>query len=103
MIKRFASLLRRIGGRLKEYMLAGALTLSFMLVPLGYYFMIEGPNTQAQLAGQFTVLAGIILFIVVLLKSVQVEKRNNEQSKKMHEELIDILRQERNERSEKSK
>ena len=51
MIKRFASLLRRIVGRLKEYMLAGALTLSFMLAPLGYYFMIEGPNTQPQLAG----------------------------------------------------
>ena len=51
---------------------------------------------------------------MVLLKSVQVEKRNNEQSKKMYkeligeikglrQELIDILRQERNERSEKSK
>jgi len=102
MTKRFASLLRRIVGRIKEYMLVGALALSFMLIPIGYYFLIEGKSYTIGVIGEATVVIGFILFIIAFIKTIQEESRKNNEGKQRFDSLmteIRGLRQELNDRT----
>lgn len=70
-------------------MLIGALAFSFMLIPLGYYFMIEG---EIYIIGEATVIIGFILFAVTVFKIIREENRKNKEDKQRFDSLMTEVR-----------
>ena len=107
---RLLSLIRWIVGRIKIMRYAAGLALSLMLIPLGYYLMIEGLNYQAQAGGFLSIITGVVLFFIVWSKSVKAERIEREKNDEkfnavireiqgLRQDMNDILKQERNERN----
>jgi len=83
-----------------------------MLVPLGYYLLIEGePKYLASFCGSLTILGGLVLFWVVWFKGNQAEKKERKKSddkfnamlreiRGLRKDMNNILRQDKDGRSE---
>ena len=72
-------------------MYTAGLVFGLMLVPLGYYLVIEAPDFIYRLIGYVSIVAGITLFMSGWLKSIKLEKENNESNRERFNELIKEL------------
>jgi hypothetical protein len=114
MIKWFASLIRRIVGRLKEYMTLALMTAGTIFIPLGVYMMVEGtlwPLWVGKCVLGVGFLALMTANVFAILDRRQEMKEKQLQTRQLENIRIDIvtsvnglvneIRQERNERNDR--
>ena len=73
-------------------MYTAGLALGLMLIPLGYYLVIEGQNIDMRLGGYFSIVAGITLFLIGWIKALREEKEAKKNNDKKFNELIEEIR-----------
>lgn len=92
MIKWFASLIRRIIGRIKENMVMALLSFGVMLIPLGYFFLLQGSSKIVVISGESTVVVGIFMFITAMIMTGLKENHERNETKERFDILIKEIR-----------
>jgi hypothetical protein len=73
-------------------MYTSGLAFGLVLIPLGYYLMIEGGDVHARVVGNFSIAVGIILFLTGWIQTIRQERKSREDTEKKFDELISELR-----------
>jgi len=89
---RLSTLVRRIVKGVKKHMFTSGLAFGLMLIPLGYYLVIEGAYLHIVIGGYLSITAGITLFLIGWIKSIQEEKQANKSNNDSFNELITEIR-----------
>lgn len=65
------------------------LTLPAILIPLGFYLIIERP--ELTYAGPACVMFGLVFWVIAYFRAIRKEKREQEERMEQREELRELL------------